>query len=47
MNATAHEACDFRRWMDALDEESRDRLNRFLELTAEAAQIRDAAGPET
>jgi hypothetical protein len=32
MNAIAHEDFDFPRWMHELDEESRARLNRFLEL---------------
>jgi len=38
MNTIAHEALDFRRWMYTLDEESRARLDRFLELTADAAR---------
>jgi hypothetical protein len=38
MNAIADEGFDFPRWMHALDEQSRARLDRFLEPTAEAAQ---------
>jgi hypothetical protein len=33
MNAIAHKGFDFQRWIDELDEESRARLDRFLELT--------------
>jgi hypothetical protein len=40
MNVTAHEGFDFPRWMHDLDNESRARLDRFLELAAEAAQKR-------
>jgi hypothetical protein len=38
MNVTAHEGFDFPRWMHDLDNESRARLDRFLELTTEAAR---------
>ena len=41
MNAIAHEGFDFPRWMSELDQESRARLDRFLELAAEAAGNRE------
>jgi hypothetical protein len=36
MIAIAHDGFDFTRWMHGLDKESRVRLDRFLELAAEA-----------
>jgi hypothetical protein len=36
MNAIAYEGFDFARWLYELDELSRARFDRFLELTAEA-----------
>ena len=38
MNVTAQEGFDFPRWMHDLDNESRAQLDRFLELTTEAAR---------
>jgi hypothetical protein len=36
MTAIAQEGFDFPRWMNELDAESRARLDRFLDMTAEA-----------
>jgi hypothetical protein len=36
MNVTAYEGFNFSRWMHELDSESRVRLDRFLEMAAEA-----------
>jgi hypothetical protein len=42
----AHDGFDFPLWMETLDKESRARLDRFLEMTAEAVPERKAPGPE-
>jgi len=41
MNAIAHEGFDFPHWISELDKEGRARLDRFLELAAEAAGNRE------